>query len=66
MINPYASFEVTAGRGELKKELRQEAIKWFKDATETMEHDSEVNGCLGIRAFIREFFNLKDEDLKWN
>jgi hypothetical protein len=39
----------------LKKELRQEAIKWVKDEMLRM-YDTEK--------WIREFFNLIEEDLK--
>ena len=46
-------------------DLKQEAIKWAKDAMNDKDTDTELHWMvLGRFSFIKYFFNLTEEDLK--
>ena len=49
----------------LLSDLKQEAIKWYKISFKEIAFDERRHQQLsGMREFIRDFFNLTEEDLK--
>lgn len=53
--------------GFRKRELKEEAIAWIKTAKQEENHGlvlCDGKNMFGIIAWIKHFFNLKEEDLK--
>jgi len=44
----------------LRKDIKAEAVKWIKD----MKEDNRDDVNLGVVNWIKQFFNLTEEDLK--